>query len=246
MTIRAIWSFLACMVLLMIPESAHSQIVYVLINPFDNQVPGQRISRFQLGGYWTQWNLSSFRELGATVDRDANPSLLVSADYFATPHLAVGAWRNYFSGSDNQTGRPDLPRKIDDFDADYWDLHATYYLPGERARGWSFQVGYGAVHSEVRQVAAIGGGTIAGTARSANLWIAKTHQIGGWNPDRHRPCFLYASLGYHPSKEFNHATNLIVGASFSLSQSVKLTGSVWLNDFDDLAVRTTVGLTGSL
>jgi hypothetical protein len=232
---------------------AWSQRFFPVLNPYDFHAPDERVERLQVGTFGTRWDLAPYRVsfrhgFAATAKVDA--SLLTTLDYFVNKHLSLGGWQNQLRASLYQKEYPDLPippRSTGSFNASYWDAHVTYYAPSRWGEWWAFQVGYSAVSSTSKVVNPSGRvlARAAGTLRSPNLWISRTQHVGGRSVKRHRHLvFLFGSLGYHTSGQFGHATNLMLGGAVDLSGRFTLSSSVWLNDFDDLAVRTTVGLVG--
>jgi hypothetical protein len=236
---------------------AQAQRFFPVLNPYEFRTPGERVERLQIGSYGTRWDLAPYHiayRHGLTAYPKVDLSILATTEYFVSRRLSVGGWQNQISASLYRRPRaeyPELPKppqRLGQFDASYWDLHATYYAPSPWGQWWAFQIGFSAVSSSSRLFNTVGHvipPPAAGTLRSPNLWITRTQHVGGRSVKRHRHLiFLFGSLGYHTSGQFGHATNLMFGGAVDLSGQFSLSSSVWLNDFDDLAVRTTVGLVG--
>jgi hypothetical protein len=243
------WGGPAAWLLLLFPAAARAQFFTPPTNPLLVRIaraPGEQVERLRAGAYAAQWTLGSYQSAGATVRRDSSPGLLVSADYFLSEQVSIGGWWNRFSGSDRQTGRPDLPRHVADFAVQFWDIHVTYYLPEAWAPGWSLQVGHTSLHSHEELVLLLGGQSTGRTEDTLNLWIAKTQPLRARRAlgSRH-PVVLFGSIGYYPSASFHRAASLILGGSVDLSPRVSVSGSAWLEDLSDPDLRATVGLVGN-
>jgi hypothetical protein len=241
---------LAVCILSVVVQAARANVLTPPTNPLEES-PERRIGRFRIGAYWAQWAVPSYRSGGATVHRNTEASPAITGDYALTNRVALGGWWNRIRGADDQSGRPDLPRRLGEFDFNAWDAHATYYLRNTPTEGrsrpaqeWSLQVGFTTLDQVLKPIPSLGNET-AHTYHSVNYWITLVQRVGGRSrePQGHA-VRLYGSVGYFPSRRFGRS-NLIFGGSVGLSRHLDLSGSVWLNDLEHLNLRTTVGLVGS-
>jgi hypothetical protein len=252
MNAAPVWCCLAAAICLLCPTIADAQI---FSPPIDRLVfLTQRVERLTVGTYWSQWEFPSVRLAGFTAQQRTEPSPLLTADYFLTQDLAIGGWWNRIRGEDRQRQCLTLDEKLGDFDFTVWDAHVTYHLPDQEPTGWAFQLGYGELKGRQRVNLPTGFGCppipipttrrrFDDTFRSLNFWVVNTQRLSGQAITSRHPVYVYATAGYFTSPEFGH-TNLIVGGSVGLSPQISLSGSVWLNNLDNLSVRTTLGLVG--
>lgn len=246
------WGCLPVLISLLAPGAARAQIFTVPSNPFPQARSGTRprLERLQVGVYAALWEFAPLKVSGTSSERlNADPSPLITVDYFISEKLSVGGWWNPFSGDVEARNTAGRNFKAADTDSSFWDLHAAYYLSRRRANGWSIQGGFSHLRNNVKVVQAlrdVGVRSFAASSSSLNIWVNRTQQVGSRRVRReHRPISLFGSVGYYPSSQFDHAANIIVGGTAPLAAHLSLSSSVWFNSLDHTNTRVTVGLAGS-
>jgi hypothetical protein len=210
-------------------------------------LPPDPKERLQVGTFRSKWDFPSQKYPDFVVRKRSNYSLLITADYFVTRRLSVGGWWHDLAGTYNVSGHPDYkPNEvIADFSGKLRDLHVTHYLSDARGSVWSVQAGYNTVQIEQRLRG--GGRKDTMTLRGPNFWIYRSEQVGGRSLKQHRHLIhVFVGVGYFPSADFRYASSAMLGGSVDLSPRYSVSGSVWLFDLNDAAVRTTVGLVRKL
>lgn len=233
----------------LLPACAHSQRFFPML-------PANPRDRLQTATYLAQWEFPPIPgdELPESVASETlRPSAgpLLTVDYFLGRHLSIGGWWNRVSGDISMRelgGERDLP--VATTDADFSDLHVTYYFPERQGNGWSIQAGYSRLHYDVKLISGLqitsGEPGYGVTFTSPNVWINRTQRIGLRRiGGRRRSMRVFGSLGYHSSTDFKRAWNLMLGGTVPLSQQLSFSGSVWFNRANQTSTRVTVGLTGS-
>jgi hypothetical protein len=210
-----------------------------------------RFERFHFGAYLALWDYPSETFDGLTLEFEAEPSPLLTADYFLTRNLSIGGWWNpvsaRFVGS-----IPGASATLADIDAVSWDVHLTYHFSGAwgpLGRGWSAQLGYSSDSYDVdvrpEFVDALGFSDDGFTDKSGNVWLNKSFRIGAPRVGRKPyPITLFGSAGYYFSDDYSRALSLLGGASIQLSRHLSLSGSIWFPDIRENVIRGTIGLTG--
>lgn len=157
-----------------------------------------------------------------------------------------------------QSARPDLPAKIADSDANFWDVHLIHHPQAEWAKGWAVQVGYSAISYDIDYapsdrpppplLGSVSSRRTGQTFKSPNVWITWTRPVVGRGRGSAKPggSYVWISAGYSTSSQFDHETNLLLGASVALSRRLSLDGSVWLNNLESINTRLTAGFVGRL
>src|SRR5438046_1803163 len=104
------------LLLLILPGVAHAQVFTVPANPFSPAAASAsaRQERVQAGLYLALWEFSSIQVGGLSEELKADPSPLITLDYFVTPKFSVGGWWNPFGGEVRAGSRGGPKRKIGD------------------------------------------------------------------------------------------------------------------------------------
>lgn len=228
--------------------TAHAQRFFPILPPNPRD-------RLQTASYLAQWEFPPisgdelpFQVESQSLKADAGP--LLTMDYFLRRHLSVGFWWNRVSGEIAMQERGSrLALKLADAEADFWDIHVTYYFPERRGSGWSVQAGFNRLHYEVTPVFGlqrVGRPSSEITFTSPNIWVNHSQRVGIRNiGGRRRSIRLFGSLGYHTSAEFERSVDLMIGGALPVTRRLTLSSSVWLNDLHKTSTRVTIGLTGA-
>jgi hypothetical protein len=208
------------------------------------------VRRLQVGAYLAEWQFAPLKVQSARERLEVDTSYLVGLDYFLSPDLSIGAWLNPLHGPERATERGARTSfKVADVDASFRDVHATYYLPGDRQKSWSLQVGFSHLHYDVNVIPGLeelGIHDFTFKQSSLNAWLNKTQEVGGRHiGGRWRPILLFGSVGYYTSSQFDRSWNLIFGGAVPLTEALTLSSTVWFNDLNDTNTRVTAGMTAS-
>jgi hypothetical protein len=252
MTITRVLCCSPALIALLAQSVACAQVFTVPPNPFPQAPRGagaEKRQRLQFGAYLALWDFAPIAAPGAESERvDADSSPLVTADYSLTRSWSLGGWWNPLQGDLLAKPATGPQFKAAAFDASFWNVHATYYLPEKWAPGWSAQAGFSQLHYDVdviQALRAVGAKNFGVTFSSLNIWVNKSQEVGTRRVHgRRRPISLFGSFGYYTSSQFDRALNVILGGALPLSPHLRLSSSVWFNDLDDLNTRVTVGLDG--
>jgi hypothetical protein len=264
------WGKLVVLGLLLAPAAAHAQVPVIPVNPFVDvpsdlpsgelfgdtvlpPAPKRRVRRLQVGAYAAEWQFAPLKDKRLQTVRErleVDTSYLLGLDYFVTRDLSVGGWLNPLHGPEFALERGARSEfKVADIDARFWDVHATYYLPGDRKKTWSLQMGSSHIHYDVDVVGGLeetGLKDFVFKQSSLNFWLNKTQEVGARRlRGRRRLIRVFGSVGYYTSSQFDRAWNIIVGGAVPLTDRLSFSSSVWFNDLNDTNTRVTAGLSTS-